>query len=1106
MGESLFGQLRIPRPLGGLLLLAAALLPQRAEAQQQQPATLSGRVVSESGLPLGSAAVVIEQLSAGAVTRADGAYTIVVPGARVPSAPVTVTARLVGYKARSAQVDLSSGSAVQDFSLSDNPLQLGELVVTGAGTVSEVEKLGTGRSSVDAQTILRSNESNLVNALAAKAPNVGVTSSSGDPGASSFIQIRGLTTITAQDGQPLFVVDGVPVDNSISYNNPASGSLNSSAAPSNRAIDLNPEDIENVEILKGAASGAIYGSRAGQGVILITTKHGRPGPTKYSLRNSVSIDKHGRLPDFQTKYGLGTGGTTPACVPGAAVNCRVGFAQAGSWGPDLTGTGTPTFDHSAEMFQTGYTTDNNLTISGGSDRTTFFLSGGYNYDRGIVVGPNSRYQRISVRFNGSHRVFDNLKVGANVAYVAGDGGFVVSRNSTDGLLLGAWRTPIDYDNRQYLDPNNGQQRTYRFPNPGPGAEKLGRSYDNPLFVAFEAPATSQVGRTFGGINAEYTAVRWLRFNYTLGLDYANDERTQGYPWQNSNTTITGVNGVGGVNAGYIKTSQIDHNLTATADYKLSPSWSGSVTVGQNLNSQSYQTRQIQGTDLIAPQPFNLANTAQQLPPYDFRTTVRLESYFGQVSADLFNQLFLAAAIRNDGASSFGTANRRNWFPKGSAAWTFYRGQEGEKRLLTFGKLRAAYGQSGTQPAPYLLQSVLISGAIADGGWGPAGSTQQNGVGGLITRYNVPTTELGPERVKEFETGFDLGLFRDKADFGFTYYRQNSTDVILNIPVAGSTGYTEKPANAASLRNIGVEMALNVRPITTRDFSWDVGLQWAQNRSRVTDLAGVQFAPFPFSGGTNGLGVQGVAVPGQPLGVYYGSDYVRCGRGLVVNNTDLDNTAGECQGAPSGSLYIDATGYPQLDAAGTYVLADPNPRWTGSLRTSVRVRKLSLGGLLDIRHGGKAYNGTRGALNHFGRTLESQTFRDGGNYVFGQNYFQGQQVAGPGAGTPVSLGEAWFTGPGGIFNGPVSGFIEEGGFVKLREVSIGYTFDQLWVSRVLGFGSIDLRVAGRNLVTWTKYTGVDPETSLLGAASAVRGIDYFNNPQGRSFVFSVTLNR
>ena len=541
-------------------------------------------------------------------------------------------------------------------------------------------------------------------------------------------------------------------------------------------------------------------------------------------------------------------------------------------------------------------------------------------------------------------------------------------------------------------------------------------------------------------------------------------------------------------------------------YKVSPVGSGSVTVGQNLNSQKYQTRQTVGVGLIAPQPFNLGNTAQQLPPYDFRTTVHLESYFAQASADLFNQLFLTAAVRNDAASSFGLDNRRNWFPKGSAAWTFYRGQENEKRLLTFGKLRAAYGQSGTQPAPYLLQSVLVSGAITDGGWGPAGSTQQNGVGGLITRYNIPTVKLGPERVKEFETGFDLVCSRIRQTSGVTYYRQNSSDVILNIPVAGSTGYTEKPANSASLRNISASRWRSTSgPITTRDFAWDVGLQWAHNRSMVTDLAGVQFAPFPFSGGTNGLGIQGVAVQGQPIGVYYGTDYVRCGRGLTVNNVLIDNDPAACGGAPNGALYIDSTGYPQLDASTSYVLADPNPKWTGAVRTSVRVKKFSFGGLLDVRHGGKAYNGTRGAMDHFGTSKESQVFRDGGNYTFGTNYLADQQVAGPGVGMAVPLGEAWFTGQGGIFNGPVSQFVEDAGFVKLREIS--------WATPRPALGQPGPRVrqhrppgSRTQSPTWTKYTGVDPETSLLGSASAVRGIDYFNNPQGRSYVFSVTLNR
>jgi TonB-linked SusC/RagA family outer membrane protein len=1110
MAPSWFGHLRVPRPPGWLVVAALALLSSLAAAQQ--PATLSGRVTSESGQPLGSAGVIIEQLSAGAVTRPDGSYTIVVPGARVPSGPVVVTARLVGYKARSAQVNLSSGSAVQDFVLPDNPLQLGELVVTGAGTVSEVEKLGTGRSSVDSLAIVRSAEPNVVSALAAKAPNVTVVSSSGDPGSSSHIQIRGQTTISAgsgihgADAQPLIIVDGVPIDNSQSYNNPSFSSLNSSAAPSNRAIDINPNDIENVEVLKGAASGAIYGSRAGQGVLLITTKKGRPGPTKYSLRTSASFDEVARLPELQQKYGLGSGGAAPACVEGAAPNCIVGFALAGSWGPEIP-AGAPRFNHAGEMFQTGHTFDNALTISGGNDRTTFFLSGGATTQRGIITGNNDKFDRISVRFNGSHRIFDNLKVGANIAYIDGDGGFITSRNSTDGLLLGAWRSPPNFNNQPYLDPAFGLHRAYRFPNPAPGSEQASRVYDNPFFVANESFNKSEIGRTFGGVNAEFAATPWLSFAYTLGADYSNDERTQAWPWSTSNTTVVGVNGVGGVNAGYIRSFQIDHNLTATARYTVSPSFSGSVTVGQNLNSNTYQTRQSLGTGLIAPEPYNLGNTSSQLPPYDFKQTVRLESYFAQVTADLWDQLFLTAALRNDGASTFGEDSRRNWYPKGSAAWTFFRSAEGTERFLTYGKLRAAYGQSGTQPAPYLLSSVLIGAWNGnDGGWGPAISTQQNGVGGLISQYILPTTDLGPERVKEFEAGFDMGLWKDKADLGFTWYRAVSTDVILNLPTAGSTGYTQKPANAATLRNSGIEVALNLRPVTTRNFAWDVGLQVATNRNRVTDLAGVQFVPLPISGGTNGLGIQGVAIEGQPLGVYYTDDFIRCGRGLTFNGIDLDNTAGECQGASAGALYIASDGYPQIDVGGTYVVGDPNPDWTGSVRTSFRINKFSIGGLLDIRQGADAHNGTVGALHHFGTSKRSQELRDGGNFVFGDTYFEDETVSGPGAGTAVPLGEAWFTGSGGIFNGATSQFVEDGSFVKLREVSLGYTFDQPWVSRLLGFSSMELRVAGRNLHTWTNYSGVDPETSLLGAATPVRGIDYFNNPQSRSYVFSLTLNR
>jgi hypothetical protein len=363
---------------------------------------------------------------------------------------------------------------------------------------------------------------------------------------------------------------------------------------------------------------------------------------------------------------------------------------------------------------------------------------------------------------------------------------------------------------------------------------------------------------------------------------------------------------------------------------------------------------------------------------------------------------------------------------------------------------------------------------------------------------------------------DLGLFGDKADLSVTHYRQNSSGVILNVPVPTSTGYFLQPANAAELQNRGWEVTLNLRPVTTKNFAWDVGLQWGRNRGLTTALpAGLEFVAFPLSGGGNGAGldVGGSAQVGQPIGVYLGSDIVRCGRGLISDEgVDIDNTAGHCQGAPAHSIYLGPDGRPQFDTSNdSYVLGDPNPKWTGSVRTGFRFGKLSIGGLLDVRHGGVAFNGTKGALNEFGKNQETATARDNGTTVtFGQDYFintvDKDNYVGPGKGVATPLDQSWFQGIASIFNGPNVPFLEDGGFVKLREVSLGYTIDQPWVARTLGFSSIELRVAGRNIHSWNNYTGVDPETALLGAASPVRGINYFNNPQSRSWVFALTLNR
>src|SRR4051794_27355495 len=366
----------------------ASLLPIAARAQES--ATIAGHVTGEGGIALTGVAVSIPELGLGGITRDDGSYSIAVPSARVNRQAVTVTARRVGYKPKSARVTVNPGPVTQDFVLEANPLQLGEVVITGAGTSTEVEKLGNVRNAVSPELIVKSNESNIVQALAGKAPNVQVAATSGDPGAGSAIQIRGLRTINGSS-QPLFIVDGVPMNNttfSTTNFNPIDvagvnlpgqvngGELEGTSAP-NSLVSLNPDDIENVEILKGASAAAIYGSRAANGVILITTKRGHSGATRYSFRSSMSSDQVTKKWPLQRQYGQGLFGQSTLVTR--------------SWGPALSGV--QTYDHASEAFDTGHVMDNVISVSGGTDRTTFYLSGNYNHNEGVFVGPNNYFNR-----------------------------------------------------------------------------------------------------------------------------------------------------------------------------------------------------------------------------------------------------------------------------------------------------------------------------------------------------------------------------------------------------------------------------------------------------------------------------------------------------------------------------------------------------------------------------------------------------------------------------------------------------------------------------------------------------------------------------------------
>lgn len=1063
-----------------LFTLFLAALVTAPGAMAQQGATVTGKVTGEGGAPIAFASVVLAGMGLGGTTREDGVYSITVPAARVTNQRVNLTVRAIGYQSATQEVTLSSGTVTANFTLTVNPLRLGEVVVTGAGTASSIERLGAVVSTVKSEEILKSNELNAVQALAAKAPGVVVTSSSGEAGASSFILIRGQKSIEGTS-QPIFVVDGVPVDNSTIVTTFETAGTQAM----NRMSDLNPADIESVEILKGAAAAAIYGARAGAGVVLITTKRGQAGTPKWNYRVSYSQDEVNTDYPLQTKFGQGSRGRAAVCNgPG----CRLTGA---SFGPALA-AGTQTYDHFKEMFESGNTIDNSLSLSGGTERSSFYLSLGHVNQDGFIIGANDAYSRTTALVKGNLELNEKLRIGATVNFADTHGSFIQKGSNLSGLLLGALRTPPEFDNRNYIDETTGLHRSYRYPRPTATSQYLTRAYDNPYFIVNKIKNTSDVGRSFGNVNIDYTPLTWLTLKYTLGADYSSDARIEGLPPSNSSDPT------GQIDRANYTVFQVDHNLIAQAQKDWTDWTKTSLTLGQNLNSRKFEQLQVRGRGFISPDLFQLSNTiSSNLLPLDYESLVHLESYFAEGKLDLWDQVYLTGGVRNDASSTFGKDVRRNWFPKASAAWeaSKYLGIRSGQGMLSYLKLRAAYGETGREPAPYQVFSGYAVGQFGDG-WTTGLNSAQAGNAGISIAAAKGQSKLKPERNKEFEAGVDLAFFDSRIDLGLTIYDAKSTDVILSLPVPPSTGYFSQVQNAAEMTNKGMEVSLNWRAVTTPSLTWTVGAQYARNKNKVTDLRGAE--EFYLGGSFNG-GIK----DGYAHGVFIDWDFARCryGSDNVVDGFDV-NAFCTTNNAPAGAMYIGDDGYPIFDPT-PHVVGDPNPDWTGSLSSSLNLwSKWNLSALVDYRSGGQIFNGTKGALLAFGAHKTSEI--RGEQRTFGTDWLPGP-VTGPGAGKAVVLDEnTWFGNLGNWFVGPGSQFIEDGTFLKLREVSVSYSLTAPFVQRA-GFSTVDIRLAGRNLFTQTDYTGIDPESNLGGATSS-RGNEYFNNPQSRSWVVSFAFNR
>ena len=1057
---------------------------------------VTGTIADEQGVPLSGVSIIESNVANGAVTDFDGFYTIVLKTNK-PS----LTFSYIGYKTVSIEVESQN---IINVVMQEDIASLDAVIVNAIGFTKKKDDLGYASSTVKGDAVSESGEANVLNALSGKSSGVRISRNSGDPGAGSYIQIRGLSSIT-RNSQPLIIVDGIPISNDVRGNSDGGG-----VSQESRLNDINPNDIESITVLKGAAAAALWGTQALGGVINITTKSGKyNSKLTVSLKSTYSLDKINVKYPVQTNYGQGDNGIYNQRARdswGDLISSRSGgydeFDTSGEFYLDQDGSiyypilkknsqaiyNDSNFD---QVFGNGHFLENNLSLSGGTAKSTMFFSLSDLNQKGIVKN-NSDYRRSTVRFNAKQNFTDATSLKVSSTYTRTSSNRIRLGANSSGLYLGLLRNPVDFDISGYRgdyyassdsSPIPNRHRSYREPL---GADD-GATYNNPLWTINEQENKAKVDRFITNFEFVTSPNSWLTFIARAGVDHYSETKSE---------FMTPGSASGAFTAGYMDQSTASNTIfntdfIAKTTFNLEDIVDGSFLLGFNYNAKSRTVNGVEGNGFI--QFLDVASGIRDIDNTLIENTV-VSSTFGQertagvyssLSFSAYDMFFIDSTIRIENASAFGENSDKPFlFPSISLAWQFTQLDVfKDSDFLSFGKFRASYAEVGVQPARYNTSNIFVSPTYSDalGGGLNAGLF---GNGAFVPSTNRGNPSLKPERKKEFEVGTDLRFFKNKLSFSLTYFENGTEDVLLEFPVSNSTGYSSIYTNGAEIENKGLELDLGYKILNTSDFSWSIDANFTKVKNEVTDLAGAESLNL---GGLSAVSSR--AVEGQPLGVLWGSRTLR--------NDD-------------GSIVYDEFGFPEQDQL-EGVIGDPNPDWQGGITSTFKYKNFRLSVLFETYQGADIYAGTKSVMRDLG------TWSDTGNEVTAtRNYFQsngniiniGETFRGNvedfGAG-PVALTETWYNGDGGFFGGGNDElYIEDGSWTRLRELTLSYLWKSNWLKNSTSLKSVEFSATGRNLLLWTKFEGNDPDTNLSGV-SAARGIDYFNNPGTKSFLFSIALN-
>ena len=1044
--------------------------------------TVTSAVAGEGPIP--GVAVQVKGTTIGALTDVNGKYTIT-----VPQNATTLVFSYIGMKRQEVEI---GGRSVIDGTMVSDITGLNEVVVTALGISREKKSLGYAVQDVKGDKINNAETGNVLSALTSKVAGVNITSSAGTAGASSFITIRGQNSITGNN-QPLFVVDGVPIDNSMDYSgNPDDGinNLTNGVAYSNRAIDLNPDDVETISVLKGGAATALYGLRAGNGVVIITTKKGggANGKMAVSFSSSVGFDKVNKLPERQMMYAQGSNGvygitTTSSWGPkisdmrydGATdyprdKNGRLVLATAPTAKQDLL---AQAYNNADNFFQTGLTINNNLSLSGGNKDANFYLSVANSSVNGIV--PNNSFGKTSVKLTGETKLGSKVKVSASANYIHSGGERMQQGSNTSGVMLGLLRETPSFD------MNNGHGADgYKFADSYMYADGTQRayspSYDNPNWTVNKNIFKDQVDRILSYASLVYNPIANITVNYKLGSDLYIDRRSGHTALLSSNIPD------GQQEEDHHFNNDINSDLTINFTKELFTDFSTNITVGQNMFQSSYQQLYTQGTGFVVPDFYHISNTSSQLVRESI-SKYRTAALYADVQFSFRSMVYLDLTGRNEWSTTLPEANNSFFFPSASLGFIFTELPvlKGNK-ILSFGKLRASYAEIANHATPYNTQNTYTLGSISDG-WATGDSFPFNGVAGFKLSNSLANPTIKPERLVSREIGLELKLLKNRIGFDITYYNNQNKDLLISVPVTGSTGFNSQYMNAATMENKGIEIMGNVVPVTTKDFNWSLTVNFTQNKNKVISLApGVDNIGL---GGFTGSEIRVVA--GEAYGSMFSTSFYKDNLGRVIIND-----------AP-GAGY----GYPIKDNT-MRSLGSIAPNWTMGITNEVSYKGIGLSFLLDIKNGGIMWDGTRSRMNGFGTSKVTENRGQAVVLEGVKGHITDGALVTSGVVNDISTTytQYYYANIAGGSSPAQEQFVEKTDWTRLREVTLSYSLGNLLKNTFIK--QLKVYATGRNLWLSTPYKGIDPETSLFGATNT-QGLDYFNMPNTKSYVFGVKLD-